>query len=156
MAMMELTPPWKRRLIVILCVLAVLVVLGAWFTWEHFFREGPPEKWETADARFMYGSIGAEYDAGIPYWIWYVLPRVFADKLPGPGGYASLGLPWEEGKEMPVGFTKKRIGFDRVANNCAICHTATYRSKEDEIPHFIPTGPDHTFNLEAMCRFFVY
>ena len=26
--------------------------------------------------------------AGIPYWIFYVLPRMFPDKLPGPGGYA--------------------------------------------------------------------
>ena len=27
-----------------------------------------------------------------PYWIWLVLPRVFPDLLPAPGGYASLGF----------------------------------------------------------------
>ena len=38
----------------------------------------------------------------------------FPDKLPGPGGYASLGVSWEQGQELPVGFTKKVIGFPRV------------------------------------------
>ena len=42
--------------------------------------------------------------------------------LPGPGGYKSFGLVWEEGKELPAGFSKKVVGFPRVANNCAICH----------------------------------
>jgi mono/diheme cytochrome c family protein len=149
------TPRWKRRLIAILGVLAVLAVLGAWFTWEKFFREGPPQTFTSADERFKYGSIGAEDGVGIPYWIWYVLPRVFPDKLPGPGGYASFGMPWEPGKELPVGFTKKRIGFDRVANNCATCHTASYRERENQNPIYVPTGGDHTFNLYAFFRFLV-
>ena len=88
----------------------------------------------TPEMRFKYGSIGAEHDAGIPYWIFYVLPRMFPEKLPGPGGYASLGVPWEQGQELPVGFTKKTIGFPRVANNCAVCHTATYRSRPRREP----------------------
>ncbi len=77
--------------------------------------------------RFKYGSIGAERDAGIPYWIFYVLPRMFPDKLPGPGGYAAFGVVWEEGQELPVGFSKKVVGFPRVANNCASCHTTMRR-----------------------------
>ena len=32
---------------------------------------------------------------GVPYWIWLVLPRVFPDLLPAPGGYASLGFARE-------------------------------------------------------------
>jgi len=73
--------------------LTVLVILGAVagsFVWDKFFREEPQPEWVTAtpDMRFKYGSIGGEYDAGIPYWIFYVMPRVFADKLPGPGGLA--------------------------------------------------------------------
>jgi hypothetical protein len=56
--------------------------------------------------------------------------------------YAALGVPWEQGQELPVGFTKKVIGFARVANNCAVCHTATYRNKPDETPTFVvATGP---------------
>ena len=48
--------------------------------------------------------------------------------MPGPGGYASLGLSWEEGKEMPVGFAKQRIGYIRVTGNCALCHAVSNRT----------------------------
>ena len=109
----------------------------------------------TPEMRFKYGSIGAERDAGIPYWIFYVLPRMFPEKLPGPGGYASLGVSWEQGQELPIGFTKKTIGFPRVANNCAVCHTTNYRAGRDETPAFVNAGPGHTLNLEAFFRFLV-
>lgn len=154
-------PPAKRTLTTVLIVLAVLIGFGVWFTWLKFFRvvEQPPWKaangHSAADMRFLYGSIGAEQDAGIPYWIVYVLPNVFKDKLPGSGGYASFGFPWEEGQELPVGFTKKTIGFERVANNCATCHTARLRLAPGRKPRFYPTGPNHTFDLEAFFRFLV-
>jgi mono/diheme cytochrome c family protein len=141
-----------RRLVVIL----VLAALVAYFGWYKFFREEPQPGWVTAtpEMRFKYGSIGAEHDAGIPYWIFYVLPRVFPDKLPGPTGLASLGVAWEQGQELPVGFTKKVIGFPRVANNCAVCHTVRYRTRENENPTFVTAGPAHT-NVEAYFRFLV-
>jgi mono/diheme cytochrome c family protein len=100
--------------------------------------------------------MGAENDAGIPYWIFYALPRVFPDKLPKPGiGYASFGVVWEEGQELPVGFSKRRIGFDRVANTCAACHVSSYRTQHDETPTLVVTGPNHTLDLEAFFRFLV-
>ncbi len=138
-------------------VLVVLAGLGAAIGWYKFFREEPQPDWVTAtpDMRFKYGSIGAENDAGIPYWIFFVLPRMFPEKLPGPGGYASLGVAWEQGQELPIGFTKKVIGFPRVANNCASCHTASYRKSANENPIFVPTGPNHTLNLQAFFRFVV-
>ena len=109
-----------------------------------------------ADTRFKYGSIGAENDAGIPYWIFYVLPRMFPEKLPGPGGYASLGVPWEQGQELPVGFTKKVIGFPRVANNCAVCHSTRLADcKPNEKPIVIAAGPGQTTNVEGFFRFLV-
>lgn len=149
------TPERKRKLRITLVVLFVLLAFGAWFAWYKFFRVVPQPPFNTADDRFMYGSIGGEEISGIPYWIIYVLPRVFPDKLPGPNGYASFGLAWQMGKELPVGFTKKTIGFERVANNCATCHVATYRKAPNDNPVFIPTGPNHTFNLEAFFRFLV-
>ena len=109
----------------------------------------------TPETRFRYGSIGGERDAGIPYWIFYVLPRVFPEKLPGPGGYASLGVSWEQGRELPVGFTKKTVGFPRVGNTCAVCHTTNYRASPSENPAFINAGPGHTLNLVAFFRFLV-
>lgn len=139
-----------------LVVILVLAALGAYFGWYKFFREEPQPAWVTAtpEMRFKYGSIGAEHDAGIPYWIFYVMPRVFPDKLPAPGGLASLGVAWEQGQELPVGFTKKVIGFPRVANNCAVCHTVSYRLSDKENPRFETAGPAHT-NVEAYFRFLV-
>jgi hypothetical protein len=149
---------WRwDRIAAIVAVLVLLVAAGAWLGYERGFREHPQPDWVTAtpEMRFKYGSFGAENDAGIPYWIFYVLPRMFPEKLPGPGGYAALGVPWEQGQELPVGFTKKTIGFPRVANNCAVCHTATYRTKVDETPTFVVAGPAHTTNVEGFFRFLI-
>lgn len=144
-----------RRLKIVAVVLLLLAVPLGYIGYDRYFRDHGAGTFANADERFKYGSIGAEFDAGIPYWIFYVLPRVFPDKLPGPGGYASFGAAWEEGHELPIGFTKRRIGFDRVANNCASCHVASYRFKADETPTFVPTGPNHTLDLEAFFRFLV-
>jgi mono/diheme cytochrome c family protein len=143
---------WARVFI----FLAVLAGLIAGFGWYKFFREEPQPGWVTStpEMRFKYGSIGAEHDAGIPYWIFYVMPRVFADKLPGPGGLASLGVAWEQGQELPVGFTKKVIGFARVANNCAVCHTVGYRTTANENPAYVTAGPSQ-LNVEGFFRFLV-
>jgi hypothetical protein len=137
-----------RKLFVLL-----LVVAGGWFGWYKFLRAEPEPKWADEAERFKYGSIGAEFSRGMPYWIWVVLPRVFPDLMPGPGGYKSFGLVWEEGKEMPVGFTKQVIGFPRVANNCAICHVGTWRSKDEEVSHVVVAAPANTVNVQAMLRF---
>jgi mono/diheme cytochrome c family protein len=147
----------RRKILLALMLLAILGAIGAYIGWDRGFREHPQPAWVTssADARFRYASIGAEHDAGIPYWIFYVLPRVFPEKLPGAGGYASLGVPWEQGQELPVGFTKKTIGFPRVANNCAVCHTATYRTRPDENPTFISAAPGHTTNVEAFFKYLI-
>lgn len=141
----------------LLSILSLLAGLLGYIVWERGFREHPQPDWVRRDdpTRFMYGSIGAEKDAGIPYWIFYVLPRMFAEKLPGPGGYAAIGLPWEEGQELPIGFTKKTLGFPRVANNCALCHTARYRTAPDAKPVFAPLGPGHTTNIQAFLRFVI-
>ncbi|MBM80122.1 MAG: hypothetical protein CMJ78_05950 [Planctomycetaceae bacterium] len=42
-----------------------------------------PQEFASAEDRFKYGSVGAEEDQGIPYWIWLVLPRIFPEYLPG-------------------------------------------------------------------------
>ena len=147
-------PGWKKKLIM------AIVVLGgflAFFGWYKFFREVPQPDWvnSTPEMRFKYASIGGENDAGIPYWIFVVLPRMFPEYLPGNGGYASLGVPWEEGKELPVGFSKKTIGFERVGNNCGVCHTTTYRKHKDEVPTFVVAGPGHTANIEGFFTFVI-
>jgi hypothetical protein len=104
-------------------------------------------------AEFKYGSIGTEDQEGIPYWIWQVLPRMFADKLP-PGGYGALGMIWEPGQELPIGFSKKTIwGVSRVGINCAFCHTASVRTSASAAPLIVPGGPSHQFDPQAYSRF---
>jgi mono/diheme cytochrome c family protein len=147
----------KRKLLIVIGVVLVLGALGGGFTWYKFFREEPQPDWITKDPdmRFKYGSIGAEREAGMPYWIFYVLPRMFPEKLPKPGGWAAFGVSWEQGQELPIGFTKKVVGFPRVANNCASCHAARYRTSLEENPTFVGSGAGHTLYLVALFRFFV-
>ena len=147
---------WPTSKLANVGVIAMLVVvmIGS-LAWYNFRRELPQRlASDSMEERFKYGSIGAEEQNGLPYWIWLVLPRMFPEYLPGPGGYASFGLPWEPGREMPIGFSKKTIGFERVAFNCAFCHTAMVRrSAEDTVPTIYPGGPSHTFNALAYQRF---
>ena len=100
-------PKSKFRVVVVLLVLLVIVAITYWY---KFRRDVAQPAWITATARdnFLYGSTGAERDAGIPYWIWLVLPRIFPEYMHYPGGYVALGMTWEEGKEMPAGFSKRR------------------------------------------------
>ena len=142
--------------------LLVVAVIGAMIGYDRGFREHPQPDWVTAtpEMRFKYGSIGAEHDAGVPYWIFYVLPRVFPEKFVqdgkvAPGGFAGLGVAWEQGQELPVGFTKKTIGFARVANNCAVCHTTSYRVAPDANPVFVVGGPAHTANVQGFFRLLI-
>ena len=121
-----------------LVVLAALVFAVAYV---KFFRTEPPPYFETAEDHFLFGSVGSEEQDGIPYWIWLVLPRVFPEYLPGPGGYAGLGMLAKDAHEMPVGLSKRTIGFARVGVNCAMCHTGSVRAQPDEAPMIIPGAP---------------
>jgi len=150
----------RRNLIRTGVVLAILLVLVGWFVWYSFFRTLPQEAWVNKDLRnhFLYGSIGQEGIEGLPYWIYVVLPKVFPEYLPYPGGYAALGMSWEPGPatgpdtpphELPMGVTKKTIGFARVGLNCAFCHVARVRlTPEQPIPTYYPGGPSHTFRVQ--------
>jgi len=117
----------------------------------------PPKKItgkvRSAEEQFKYGSIGTEQPQGVPYWIWLVLPRLFPEKLPGPGGYTSLGILWEEGKETPVGFSNKTIGFPRIGVTCAVCHNTTFRKTAKDKPTLVLAGPSNKFNLQGYIRF---
>jgi len=147
---------WKRRVLWTLAVLVILAVPVGVFVWHKMFRDVPQPEWITSDpaTNFLYGSVGGESQGGIPYWIVVVLPRIFDDYLPGPGGYASLGLAWEDGRELPAGFSKKRIGFDRVGFNCALCHSARYRVDPEHNPVVVAGGGSNTADIQGLMEFF--
>ena len=133
---------------------AIVLVLGVVY-WYRTRHEEPQPAWIAATPRteFLYGSIGAERSAGVPYWIWLALPRLFPEYLKYPGGYAALGLSWEEGVEMPTGFSKKTVGYVRVAGNCALCHATSYRATADAAPVVVPTVPGHTVDAGKLLAF---
>jgi hypothetical protein len=147
---------WTRTLVKVLVVVLIIAIPAGAFTWYKFFRDvAQPESITSNDeTNFLYGSIGSEGEGGIPYWIVVVLPRIFADFLPGPGGYASLGLPWQEGRELPAGFSKKTVGFERVGFNCALCHATQYRTAPDSTPVIVAAGGSNTADIQGLLEFF--
>jgi mono/diheme cytochrome c family protein len=151
-------------------LLAAIVFAGFAYVNYKFFDPGPQDvcgdlakdseaysgcRQNLAEEQFKYGSMNAENDRGIPYPIFYVLPRVFPQCLPGGGvgGYRALGIPWEEGRELPVGFSKRKLGFERVTQTCAVCHAASYRMNIADKPTIVPTGPSHTTHSQEFLRF---
>ena len=147
-------PPSPRQRIVI-AVLFVLAALGGLFAYNRFFREEPAPYFASAEEHFLYGSVGTEAQQGIPYWIWLVLPRVFPEYLPGPGGYASIGLLSTPDHEMPIGLSKVTVGFPRVGINCAVCHTASFRAKPDDVPTIYPAAASHQTGEQEYLRFLI-
>ena len=134
-------------------VLLLLVGVVGYVLWSRLLRE-EPLVYEAALDNFKYGSIGTEKEGlRVPFWIWLVLPRIFPEYLPGPGGYASLGFAWEEGKELPIGLPKRTIGQPMVGINCAMCHTATLRENRYEKPTIIIGAPAHQFDTQGYFRF---
>ncbi len=109
-------------------------------------------KYTNINEHFKYGSIGGEAANGIPYWIWKALPVVFPDKLPG-AGYTSLGFIQEPGKDLPIGFSKSKILFDRVGQNCATCHAGLVRETPHSQPQIVTTMPSNTVDLAGYIKF---
>jgi hypothetical protein len=147
------------RNILIAVVIGIAVVAGV-AVWYSSYRVVPQPAWISADARDKYlygstggGSTGGNHAEGLPYWIWLAMPRMFPEYMPGPGGYAALGLSWEEGREMPVGFTKQKIGYVRVTGNCALCHAVSYPTGPDEAPRIVAAVPGHATDVQPLMTF---
>jgi len=137
--------------IVIFTVLAVLIVVLV-LAWPLLSNQGAP-KYADINNHFKYASIGGAAVNGIPYWIWKVLPVIFADRLPGEG-YTSLGFIQEPGHDLPIGFAKDtNFGLKVVTQNCATCHVGSVRETANSEPQIIPAMPSNTVNLEGYIKF---
>lgn len=141
-----------RRWIIAAASVVVVVAVLATVGWYKLYREVPVE-YASDEDNFKYGSIGTEDAAGLPFYVWKVLPRVCPDLVPGPGGYAAFGMIYEPGHESPIGFSVKTIGFPRVAINCAFCHAGTVRDSEDAAPRVVLAGSASQLDAQAYSRF---
>jgi mono/diheme cytochrome c family protein len=147
---------WRWRFLLLVAVTLIAVV--SLYLIARFTRDDPVT-YADPEGHFKYGSTGGERESGIPYWIWKVLPKVFPDYLPGKKyvkgtEYASMGFLYEDGKDLPVGVSKRNTqGIDRVFLNCAACHAGSVR-KAPGSPRVIYAGmPSNTVDLEAFQRF---
>jgi hypothetical protein len=137
---------------IVLIVLIVAIRITVWYQLHHVKAQ---PAWVTAEPqdRYFYGSVDADETPGIPYWVWLAMPRVFPEHMPGPGGYAALGMAWEEGKEMPVGFAKQQVGYIRVSGNCALCHVTTVFTQTGQAPQIVPALSGKTTDLKPLLNF---
>jgi mono/diheme cytochrome c family protein len=133
----------------VVVVLGALVLLGGWYLLRDI-----PTTYTSIEDQFKYGSIGNEAEAGVPYWIWKVLPKMFPEKLPG-NGYTSLGFILEPGNERPIGFSERIVGIKRVGLNCAVCHTGTVRDTPDSPARIILGMPAHQADVQGYLRFLI-
>jgi len=140
----------RRARIVVIIIIVILVAIAAYLYWA--FNPNRPVDYADIQEHFKYGSIGSEPANGIPYWIFKVMPDMFPEKLPGKG-YASLGFIEEPGKDLPVGFSVRRVIVDRVGLNCGVCHTGTVRENASSQPRVIVGMPANRLELENYVRF---
>ncbi|YAF94490.1 MAG: c-type cytochrome [Nodularia sp. CChRGM 3473] len=131
-------------------VIVGVIVTAIFLIWPSFANS--PVDYADIEDHFKYGSIGSENINGVPYWIWKVLPELFSDKLPGQG-YTSLGFIQEQGKDLPVGFSQRRVLIDRIGLNCAVCHTGTLRDTSTSDRQVITAMPANVVNLQGYIKF---
>lgn len=143
---------WARAVAVAMVALAALVLGLGLFVAAMLMQDEPVAYADPAE-HFKYGSIGGERASGFPYWIFQALPQVCSQHL--PGGYASLGLIFEPGKDLPIGMSRRRYqGLERTFLNCAVCHVSTVRKGPGATPEVVLGMPANTFDLFAFQRFF--
>jgi hypothetical protein len=145
----------SRRQRLVIYALVLLAAIAGLVVYLRFFREEPAPFFASDEEHFLYGSVGTEAEQGVPYWIWLVLPRIFPEYLPGPGGYASIGILSRDGHEMPIGFSKVTVGFPRVGINCAMCHAASFRAKPDDVPTIYAAAASHQTGEQEYLRFLI-
>ena len=110
---------------VTLGVVAIVIV----FLLGYRYSPNRPVTYVNIREHFKYGSIGSDIENGLPLRVLKVLPRMFPEHLPvgGPKDWTAFGFIQEPGREMPIGFSKRRRVIDLTGLNCAVCHTGLVR-----------------------------
>lgn len=143
-------------LVVALMVIVTLAIFAA--GGAQFFLSPLLKSFAADEDFFKYGSIGNDGAAGVPYPLWVAMPKVCANHLPpGAKGYEAFGFLWEAGRDRtlgtPVGFSRAKVGVERMSINCALCHTARARLSADAEPALYPGGAGNTIDIQGYQRF---
>ena len=143
-----------RVVAVLASLLAVAVFLWGAFQW---LMAPVVPTFASDEEHFKYGSIGNDGASGIPYPIWVAMPEVCAHHLPRPQGYAAFGLLYERGRnpavDPPVGFSRAKVGVERMSINCAVCHTVRARLAPDAEPQLYVGAAANTVDIQGYQRF---
>jgi len=148
---------WGRRLFVV--AVAMVLVVAIWAAVS--VTSDRPIQYQDIAEHFKYGSIGSEPGVSLlqpiggalpPYWVFRALPSICSDKL--PGGYASLGLIFEPGHDLPIGISRRRrLGIDQLGFNCALCHANTVRDSPSAAPRIVLGMPANSLDLQKLVQF---
>jgi len=144
------------KLVAALMVIVTLAIFAAGLT--QFFLSPVLKSFANDQEFFKYGSIGNDGAAGVPYPLWVAMPKVCANHLPpGARGYEAFGFLWEPGRDRalgtPVGFSRAKVGVERMSINCALCHTTRVRLSENAEPALYVGGAGNTIDIQGYQRF---
>src|SRR5262245_11795993 len=138
--------------------IASLLAIGV-FAWGAYRWVTEPivPAFASDEEYFKYGSIGNDGAQGVPYPIWVAMPEVCSHLLPRPQGYAAFGLIYERGRnpalDTPVGFSRAKVGVERVSINCAVCHAVRARLAANAEPQVYVGGAANTVDIQGYQRF---
>jgi hypothetical protein len=110
--------------------------------------------------QFKYGSIGAD-KLGLPLAILRAVPIVCADTLPqgtDPRNrpLEAFGMIYEPGKDIPIGFSTRRLpllGIALTGTTCSSCHTATVRETPSSPREVYFGAPNTRFDVQGWSAF---
>jgi hypothetical protein len=147
-----------RRAVIALGI-AIVAGVGLWIA--SALTTDRPVLYSDITEHFKYGSIGSEPGVSLlrpvggvlpPYSVFTALPSICPERL--PGGYGTFGFIYEEGRDLPIGVSRRRRqGVDHVGLNCAVCHTGTMRDAP-EAPRRVVLGmPAHQLDLQGFVEF---
>jgi hypothetical protein len=148
----------RQRVAAVVVAVIVVVLAAGGLRVLLFFQQDEPETFVDAVGHFKYGSIGSEAAGGIPYWVWRVLPTVFAEHLPDRRGegYERFGFIYEsEDHERPIGTSYREKPFPLLGLNCAVCHTGTVRTAPDAERLLVLGMPAQQLDFLGYQRFLI-
>ncbi len=117
---------------------------------------------------FRYAPTGTEFKAGIPYWIFRAIPKIFPDEFANQGwehfGFLKDNQDYYTSRQdLPSGmvlsdtiveipFAPVGVKLKRVSLNCCACHRGGVEDDQGNLTLY-DGMPNHTADLQAFKRF---